>query len=162
MLTYGVRTPDFTLPDTQGVPHRLAAALGRGPVVLAFLKADCNTCRLAFPYLERLHQTYPPGAWSLWGICQHPARAAAWFAQGTGITFPLLIDDPDLAVSRAYDPPATPTIVLLDQAGAVRASHTGLSKRELNALAAQLAATLDQPAAVVAPPDDGTPDFRPG
>lgn len=162
MLAVGTRAPAFTLPDQTGTPYHLTAALAAGPVVLAFLKADCRTCLLTFPYLERLRQSYRTTNWHIWGISQHPARAAAWFAKNTGVTFPVLIDGEGLPVSHAYDPAATPTIVLLDRTGTLLASHHGLSKRDLNGLASQLAAALGEDAVMIAPPDDGQPDFRPG
>jgi peroxiredoxin len=162
MLEVGARAPDFALPDQTGTMHHLADALATGPVVLAFLKADCTTCTRTFPYLERLHQAYRRADWRLWGISQHPARAAEWFARNTGVTFPLLIDGEGFPVSHAYDPPATPTIFLLGRTGTVLGSHTGMSKSELNGLAGHLAAALGEDAVVIAPPDDGQPDFRPG
>ena len=162
MLENGERAPQFTLTDASGAPHQLADALETGPVVLAFFKADCPTCTLAFPYLERLHQAYPSDRWQLWGICQHPARAAQWFAGNTGVTFPLLIDEDGFPVSQAYDPPATPTIFFVDREGTIQSGHYGLAKPDLNALAEQVAAALGEQAVVVAPPDDGNPDFKPG
>ena len=162
MLEAGDRAPDFTLSDASGKSHRLADALAEGPVVIAFMKADCATCTLAFPYLERLHQAYPPGRWQIWGICQNPARAAQWFAGRTGVTFPMLIDGDELPVSHAYDPAATPTIFFVDRSGTVQSGHYGFSKPDLNALAEQVAAALGEPPIVVAPPDDGKPDFKPG
>lgn len=162
MLDVGESAPDFTLVDSKGGSHRLADALADGPVVLAFMKADCGTCTLAFPYLERLHQAYLTDRWRIWGICQNPARAADWFAGRTGVSFPMLIDGDELPVSEAYDPPATPTIFLIDRDGTIQSSHYGLSKPDLNALAEQVAAALGERPVVVAPPNDGTPDFRPG
>ncbi len=162
MLESGASAPDFTLTDSTGETRRLADALADGPVVLAFMKADCSTCNLAFPYLERLHRAYSDGRWHIWGICQHPARAAEWFAKNTGVTFPMLIDAEGFPVSQAYDPPATPTIFLVDHSGAIQSAHYGFDKRELNALAAQLATSIGEEPAVVAPPDDGNPDFKPG
>ena len=35
-LKVGDKAPDFTLPDTAGTPVSLAAALAKGPVILAF------------------------------------------------------------------------------------------------------------------------------
>lgn len=162
MLDVGERAPDFTLLDSKGITHRLADALADGPVVLAFMKADCATCTLAFPYLERLHQTYSTERWQIWGICQNPSRAADWFAGRTGVTFPMLIDGDDFPVSQAYDPLATPTIFFVDPSGIVQSTQYGLSKPDLNALAEQVAAALGEQPVVVAPPNDGTPDFKPG
>jgi peroxiredoxin len=157
----GDRATDFTLADRDGQEHRLSDALAAGPVVLAFFKADCAACTLAFPYLERLALAHPTGV-TVWGICQNPARAADWFARNTGVTFPLLIDREGLPVSRDYDPPATPTILLIAPDGSVRTGHHGFSKPELNALAARVAATLGDAPVEIAPADDGKPSFRPG
>ena len=162
MLEAGDHAPDFSLPDSAGATHRLADALTDGPIVLAFMKADCATCNVTFPYLERLHQAYPSGRWQIWGICQHPARAAEWFAKNTGVTFPMLIDGNGFPVSNAYDPLATPTIFFVDGGGTIQSSQYGHSKADLNALAEQLAAALGESPVVIAPPDDGMPDFKPG
>ena len=162
MLDVGQAAPDFTLVDAKGESHRLADALTEGPVVLAFMKTSCGTCTLAFPYLERLHQAYPTDRWTIWGICHDPARAVESFAGRTGVTFPMLIDGDDFPVSRAYDPPATPTIFFVDREGTIRSGHYGLAKPDLNALTEQVAAALGEQPVVVAPSDDGTPDFKPG
>jgi thioredoxin-dependent peroxiredoxin len=162
MLTEGQDAPDFTLVDAKGDSHRLADALAEGPVVLAFMKTSCGTCTLAFPYLERLHQAYPSPGWQIWAICQDPATAAESFAGKTGVTFPMLIEGDGYPVSQAYDPPATPTIFLVDREGAIRSGHYGLAKPDLNALAEQVAAVLGEQPVVVAPSNDGIPDFKPG
>ncbi|MBI2939257.1 MAG: TlpA family protein disulfide reductase [Chloroflexi bacterium] len=162
MTNPGDKAPDFILPEKSGGEYRLADALSRGPVVLAFFKADCAACTLGFPYLERLRQSYPGDHWQIWGISQHPPRAAEWFARNTGVTFPLLVDGDGFPVSRLYDPPATPTVYLVDRAGIVLASHAGVNKTELNGLAARLAGLIGERPVVIAPPDDGKPAFRPG
>ena len=161
MLAVGDTAPDFALPDADGAPRHLADALAAGPVVLGFLKADCATCNLAFPYLEQLRSAYPNGDWTIWGVCQHPSPAARWFAKNTGVTFPLLIDGEDFPVSRAYDPDATPTIFLLD-GGAVRSVQIGFAKSDMNDLAGLVADRLGRPPIQIAPADDGKPSFRPG
>jgi peroxiredoxin len=162
MADVGEHAPDFTLPDAAGQVRHLADALAAGPVLLAFFKADCGACNLAFPYVERMRQAYPGDNWSLWGVSQNPVRAAEWFAKNTGVTFPLVIDDEGFPVSCAYDPPATPTLYLIDRDGTIVASHYGMSKDQLNTMAAQLAGLIGAEPAIVAPPDDGKPSFRPG
>jgi len=162
MLTVGSDAPDFVLENSAGQSHHLAEALTYGPVILAFFKADCATCQIAFPYLERLYQTYRGERWHIWGICQHPPRAADWFAKTNGITFPLLIDDEGFPVSNLYDPEATPTIFLIDAQGVIRDGFFGFTKDSLNTLAGELAEMLGQEAVRIALPDDGKPSFRPG
>lgn len=156
MLERGTLSIDFHLVDATNQEHRLSAALTDGPVVLAFMKAGCMACNLTFPYLERLSQAYPVASYRVWGISQDPAPAAHAFAERNGVTFPLLIDANELAVSKAYDPEATPTLFLIDRAGVVRSCRVGHSKHDLNELAAELATLIGAPA------DDGRPDTRPG
>lgn len=162
MLTVGTEAPDFALESSAGPKRRLTDALRRGPVILAFFKADCATCQITFPYLESLYHAYRGEPRQIWGICQHPPRAADWFATRSGVTFPILIDAPDFAVSRLYDPPATPTIFLIDGRGVIRDAFYGFAKSRLNVLANELAVTLGREAVIIAPPDDGKPSFRPG
>jgi len=162
MLENGSRAPQFALPDTAGVPRQLDDALEVGPVVLAFFKTGCPTCKMAFPYLERLRQAYPSDRWQLWGVSQDPAGASRSFAGATGVTFPILIDGDGFPVSQEYDPPATPTIFFVNCDGTVRSGHYGLSKPDLNVLAEEIAAVLDERPVVIAPSDDGNPDFKPG
>jgi len=162
MLENGTRAPQFVLPDMAGTSRQLADVLDAGPVVLAFFKTGCPTCKMAFPYLERLRQAYPSDRWQLWGISQDSAGTSQSFADTTGATFPILIDGDGFPVSQQYDPPATPTIFFVDRDGTIRSGHYGLSKSDLNALAEQVAAVLDEKPVVIAPPDDGNPDFKPG
>lgn len=162
MIDIGDSAPDIVLADRAGATHRLADALTHGPVVLAFFKADCASCTVAFPYLERMHQVYAGTAWSIWGISQHPAKAADWFAKNTGVTFPLLIDEDGFPVSNAYDPEATPTIYLVARDGRVMTRYVGMVKDELNALAQQVSELVGRPPVLIAPMDDGKPAFRPG
>ncbi len=162
MLESGTRSVDFNLTDATDQPHRLSEALAEGPVVLAFMKSGCMACNLTFPYLERLTQAFPTTRYQVWGISQDPAEASSAFATRNGVTFPLLIDAAELAVSKAYDPAATPTLFLIDQTGVVRSCRVGHSKDDLNELAAELATLVGEAPVIVAPLDDGRPDTRPG
>ena len=57
-LTAGKTAPDFSLKTLDGKDFSLKSALAQGPVVLAFFKVSCPTCQYAFPYFERLFQSY--------------------------------------------------------------------------------------------------------
>jgi hypothetical protein len=64
--------------------------------------------------------------------------------------------------SKAYDPPATPTLFLIDRAGQIAQQSAGFHKAELNSLSAGLAERLGAKPVVIAAADDGNPDFKPG
>ena len=108
MLSAGDRAPDFDLPDLAGRRHRLEDALQRGPALAVFWKSGCNTCDLAFSYLQRLAVAYPEGRWQLLAISQDGAQASEEFARQHGLTFPILIEGEGWPVSQQYDPDATP------------------------------------------------------
>jgi peroxiredoxin Q/BCP len=160
-IEQGDRAPDFSLTGTDGETYRLSAALERGPALVVFMKTTCGTCDLAYPYINRLGESYPEG-WSLWSVAQDPAATASQFAAKHGVSTPVLPDVDRYAVSKAYDPPATPTLYLIDRGGTVALKSDGFSKADLNAISAALAERLGAAAAVVAPAGDGRPEFKPG
>ncbi len=126
-----------------------------------FFKTTCGTCDLAFPYINRLAEVYPAG-WQLWAVAQDPPDEARRYAQRRGITYPVLVDAPAYAASKMYDPPATPTLFLVDAEGRVAYTTYGFSKDDLNELSRLVADMLGVEPAVIAPADDGKPAFKPG
>jgi peroxiredoxin len=158
----GATAPDFSLTGIDGETYSLSDALSRGPVVLVFFKTTCGACDLAFPYVNRLRDAYPGDAWSLWAVAQDPPAEAGSYASTFGMTYPVLPDADGYPVSKAYDPPATPTLFLIDRGGDVVQETAGFSKADLNSLAAALAERLASEPAVIAPAGDGNPDFKPG
>jgi peroxiredoxin len=162
-LEAGVAAPDFALSDRSGQRQTLSEALRQGPVLLVIWKTSCRTTHLTFPYLQRLRQAYPRAGWSLWAIGQDPEEAiGAFFDQVGPVTFPVLNDYPEYAVSKLYDPLATPTLFFVEPDGTISLVSTGFSKEHLNALSARLAARFDVEPVIVAPADDGNPPFKPG
>ena len=131
------------------------------PVLLAFFRVSCDTCDVAFPYINRLREVYADG-WRLWAVSQDAAERTAAYRDRFAITCPVLIDDPDLAVSRAYDPPSTPTLMLIGSGGRVEYVSEGFAKEDLNEISAWLAARLGLAAVEVAAADDGNPAVKPG
>ena len=158
----GARAPDFSLTGIDGDAYSLSDALSRGPLLLVFFKTTCGACDLAFPFINRLLDAYPGDGWSLWAVAQDPPAEASRYASAFGMTYPVLPDVDGFAVSKAYDPPATPTLFLIDRGGHVVQATAGFSKADLNSLAAALAERLSAAPAVIAPAGDGNPDFKPG
>jgi peroxiredoxin len=161
LLETGALAPHFTLLGIDGQEYSLPDDTAGKPTVLVFFKTTCATCDVAFPYINRLRETYPDG-WNLWAIAQDPPARASDYARAHRISYPVLIDAPDYTVSRLYDPPATPTLVLADSRGRAVYSTHGFSKDDMNELAALVARSLDAEPAMIAPADDGRPAFKPG
>lgn len=74
-------------------------------MLLVFFKTTCGTCDLAFPYINRLRESYPDDGWSLWAVAQNTPEDAGRYAAAFGITYPVLSDADGYSVSKAYDPP---------------------------------------------------------
>ena len=161
MLETGALAPHFTLLGIDGREYSIPRDTRGEPAVIVFFKSTCATCDLAFPYINRLHASYPAG-WQLWAIAQDPPDAAAEYAKRLQIDYPVLIDAPAYTVSRLYDPTATPTLFLADDRGRIEYSTYGFAKDDFNHLAGLLAASLAEAAVEIAPPNDGMPAFKPG
>lgn len=158
----GARAPDFSLKDIDGETYSLSDALARGPLLLVFFKTTCGTCDLAFPYINRLTESYPAGGWSLWAVAQDPSANARRYASAQHITYPVLPDMDGYQVSKAYDPPATPTLFLIDRDGDVVQQSAGFSKEDLNSISSALAERIGSKPVEIAATGDGNPDFKPG
>jgi len=162
-LSEGSQAPDFALPGIDGRMYSLSQALERGPLLAVFIKTTCPTCDLTMPYLVRLREVYPRHGWDLWVVSQNFADSSRGYARRFGISFPVMVDEPEeWAVSHLYDPPATPTLFLIGPDGRVEAVTWGFSKADLNEMGARIARHLGQPPQIVAENDDGNPDARPG
>jgi peroxiredoxin len=152
-LSIGTPAPDFELTDTNGKTHRLAEALRKGPVALAFYKSSCPTCQFSFPYIQKIFsRTGHTSGVTLWGISEDDLEETRQFARQHGITFDLLIDDYPYAVSAAYGLDYVPAIFLIQPDGTVSASDYGFTKAGLNRIAGFEFFTAG----------DGLPATRPG
>lgn len=161
MLQTGHQAPSFALPDLSDTIRNFQAGQNGKPALLVFFETDCPTCRLTFPYLNRLAASIGTDAFDLTGISQDDAVATKAFTEQLQLSFPVLLDR-DLTVSRQYDPQAVPTLFLLDKDGRVTLSQIAFDKAELNALAARLCQMLDLEPLEIAEPYDGAPQSKPG
>ncbi len=160
VLSVGQTAPLFSLTGIDGRTYALNQN-GARLTLAVFFKTTCPTCMLTWPYLEKLHQTYRGAGLAVWGISQDARDLSTAYASQYGSTFPILIDS-DLRVSRAFDPEFVPTSLLIGAEGEIVDSVVAFNKAGLNHLSQMIAARLGVPAAIVAPPDDGKPPFRPG
>ena len=159
-LAINANAPPFSL---QGLDAK-TCTLYKDPALitaLVFFKTTCPTCRLAWKYIERLHQAYQKAGLAVWGISQHDAKRSAEFASNNGSSFLVLIDA-DWRVSKQYDPDFVPTLFLIESTGQIIDCVVAFDKAGLNRVAQTVAARLNVAAETIAPENDGAPQFKPG
>jgi peroxiredoxin len=160
----GERAPDITFEGEDGdaltTRALLDGAAGR-PLLLAFFKVTCPTCKLAWPALQRLHASYG-GAVRVAGVSQNDVEhARAFFREFGGASFELLRDpEPRFPASNAFGVDSVPHVVLVEPDGTISRAFAGWSAAEMTALGAHLAERAGLPHAEVVPA--GMPPFKPG
>jgi len=166
-LPAGTKAPDFSLPSVHkgkdSGKFSLQAALQQGPVLAAFFKVSCPVCQFAFPYLERLHQAHGARKITIVGISQDNQRDTAAFLKEYGVTFRMLLDDPNgYAVSNAYGLTNVPSLFLIGQDGEIEITSVGWFKQELEDIHRRLAAAQQSPPLPLFKPGEDVKDFRAG
>jgi peroxiredoxin len=127
--TPGATAPSFTVEGIDGASHSLTDYRGK-VVVLNFWATWCIPCRAEMPDLEheaRLHRSDPV---VILGIDWKEAAATVRdFAQGLGVTYPMLLDA-DGRVYETYRVGALPTTFIIDARGRLLKSRIGIASRE--------------------------------
>jgi peroxiredoxin len=161
-IVAGNTAPEFSLKSLHQKEYSLRTLLERGPVVAAFFKISCPVCQFTFPFLERLHQRYGSSGATFLGISQDDARATMSFASEYGVTFPLVLDADGYPVSNAYGLTNVPTIFLIEPDGKVKVSSMGFDKKDLEAIASELAERRKIALTPLFRPDEVVPTNKPG
>ena len=162
-LTAGAKAPDFPLTALDGSKFSLQEALRKGPVVAAFFKVSCPICQYAFPFFERLYKAFGQRNITIVGISQDNARDTAAFAKQFGVTFRILLDDPNgYAASNAYGLTNVPTLFLIAQDGTIEVSSVGWVKPEVEQLFVRLSSGQASPPPPLFKPGEDVSDFRAG
>lgn len=154
----GDRTPDLTLPGTEGGPFSLAEARARGPVLLTFFQLDCQACDISYLFWDRAYEAFAGDRFQLWAIGLDPQPEAAAFWEKSGVSFPVLFDDGTSA--EKFGLVSTPSHVLINTDGSVHSAFEAFDRVSWNTMIASVARHLGRPPVTV---DAGeAPDFRPG
>jgi len=162
-LTVGDSAPDFTLQTVNGSRFSLQEALRKGPVVLAFFKISCPVCQFAFPYLEKLYTSYRSNTVTLVGVSQDSNKDTERFVREYGITFPVLLDDPqNYPVSNAYGLTNVPSIFWVEPGGEIQVSSVGWDLKEIERISSLMSELSSIPPAQIFAPGEKIPDYRPG
>ncbi len=158
----GQIAPEFELKRTDGKSCSLKNALAQGPVLAAFFKVSCPTCQYTFPFIERIHQRFRQKGVQVLGISQDNARDSTKFAREFGVTFPILIDDDDYAISRQYGLTHVPTLFLVAPDGHVEISSDGFSKADLLGMHDWLGKHFSIAVEPLFQPSESVPEYKPG
>lgn len=112
---FGVKAPDFDLPDTNGIHYTLDSLMGEKGLVLMFI---CNHCPYVIAIANKLARdgkALQEMGFGVAAVCANDANAypedsfenMVKFAEVRGFTFPYLHDQSQ-AVARAYGAVCTP------------------------------------------------------
>jgi peroxiredoxin len=163
-LKPGTLAPEISLPSLNGAGKiSLSQARQRGSVIAAFFKVSCPVCQYAFPYLERIYQSYGDNKISLIGVSQNGPEDSRAFAGEYKVTFPIALDDTkEYPASNGYGLTTVPSIFLISPEGKVEMASVGWDKKdfeELNRRAAKASGSAPVP---LFKPGEQVADFKAG
>ena len=158
----GMMAPRFALPGLDGKQNSLEDALKKGPVLAAFYKVSCPVCQFTFPFLERIHESHGDAKVTFWGVSQDNAQDTKEVNAEYGVKFPSLIDADGYKASRQFGLTNVPSVFLIQPDGKVHAASIGFSKKDLEAMAAEIAKASGKPAQPLFRAGEKVPDFKPG
>jgi len=161
-IARGQAAPPIDLAATDGKKYSLKEALARGPVLATFFKVSCPTCQYTLPFLERLHQQLGNKGAQIWAVSQDNLKESQGFAKEYGLSFPVLIDEEDYAVSTDYGLECVPSYFLIAPGGKIEISGDGFSKRDLLAIQRSLAGGLAAKPPALFQANEKVPEFKPG
>lgn len=159
----GARPSGFQLPVVgEEESANLAHALQRGPVLISIYKTSCRASKAAFPFLERIFQSYPADQLTVWGVSLDSPTVTSSFMRRYDITFPNLVDEEGYPTARSFGVEETPSTFLIDQSSEVIWRGLAFDKAEMSELSATIAALVGAPVADITSNTDDVPDTVPG
>jgi thiol-disulfide isomerase/thioredoxin len=125
-IAVGAEAPRIVVADLDGSPTDLGAILGRKPVLLEFWATWCTSCQAMMPELARMRSEFGDDV-EFYGInvtISETRDGVREYVKTEAPPFVTLYDEEGVA-ARAYDPPATSYIVIVDGAGKVAYTGSG-------------------------------------
>jgi len=124
---------DFELKDPDGKRFRLSEQQGN-PVLIIFSTTWCPTCRSEIPHYKKIHETYAGKGLVVVNIdIQESQDKVSRFVGKYQLPYRVLLDETGL-VAEAYGIVGVPTMILIDQNGALVSRHYNEIDDRLNTL----------------------------
>ncbi len=122
------KAPDFTLTKLDGGKFRLSEQISKGPVILHFWDTCCPVCRLALPYIEKLHQAYGDSLTILAISTDSPKSLSKLrpLIKSNGYTFDAA-SDADMEIRKLFGGTESPLTLLIARDGRVVLRFVGSS-----------------------------------
>lgn len=156
-LHEGDRAPEFSLPSAQGDTVSLADFSGK-VVAIAFWATWGKHCISELTELQVLSRQLGEEGLVVLGVNEREDKAAVVeFAERNDLSFPMLLDDGEVA--RAFGVNGVPDLWIVDRQGVARARFVGYGPRVPEEIRAQVEAALSSPAEQPGP--EAAPVFTP-
>jgi hypothetical protein len=146
----------FSLLDANGQEQQFPPD---GPVLLALVKEDCDTCNLTLPLLEAVHRATEDGL-DVWVAVQKTDDIPV-LKERHDLTMPLL-DDDALDLSYETDIDTVPTLFLYDEEQNCTLQTFGFDKHEWREIASESMELAGRSGADTAIDWESLPEQRPG
>jgi len=92
----GEQVPNVVLPDLQGRPVSIPRAYAGRPVLINLWASWCGPCVTEMPALQAFAASEGANGVQVVGIALDDPAAVRAFVARTGVTYPILVDTPDL------------------------------------------------------------------
>ncbi|MBI1746899.1 MAG: TlpA family protein disulfide reductase [Acidobacteria bacterium] len=162
-LNPGTVAPAFELVGTDGESYTSLKRPGEALLLAVFFKVSCPTSQYTLPFIQRIFQNYSAHEkLQIYGISQDNRDDTQAFAQEFGLSFPLLLDTSDYAVSSQYRLTHVPSSFLIDGMGRLRFSSVGFWKADWLRVTVEISQFLGVPEKSIFRVDEDIPDHRYG
>lgn len=116
----GFYAPDFTLTGLDGQTYTLSELRGH-PILLNLWASWCPPCRAEMPAIQQVYEEYRSQGFLVLAMnatSQDDPASARTFAEGLGLTYPILLDETG-DVAHLYGLRALPTTFFIDADGRI-------------------------------------------
>ncbi|MCB9856106.1 MAG: TlpA family protein disulfide reductase [Phycisphaerales bacterium] len=147
MLAAGTNAPDWTLQDVEGNDVSLKSLRGK-VVVIDFWASWCGPCKMAMPYLQKLHDKYKDKPVKVFSVNCRERRgdaAARKYIQDNKLTYPQLFNGDDTA--NAYMVRGIPTMYVIGTDGKILHAERGFRPDLVQSMSQVIDEHLKQPTA---------------